>query len=80
VDDERLCGDARGGGVVEEVDAGVGVDGLGGVDAGGGRGPSAHGEALDDGVVDEDPDGEGLPLEDGDDVADDPLDDVVGGG
>ena len=81
MDDELLGGDARGGGVVEEEHAGVGVDGLGGVDARGCRRPSALREALDDGVVDEHAERErGLVVQHGDGAADDALDDVVGAG
>jgi hypothetical protein len=77
VDDELRGRDARGGGVVEEEDACVGVDGLRRVDARGGGGPSALREALDDGVVDEHPQRErGLVLQHGDGAADD----VVGAG
>ncbi|WVZ78252.1 LOW QUALITY PROTEIN: hypothetical protein U9M48_025995 [Paspalum notatum var. saurae] len=80
VDDELVGGDSRGGGVVEEVDAGVGVDGLGGVDARGGGGPAPLREALDDGVVDEHPEREVLPPEHGHVAAHDALDDVAGAG
>ena len=78
--DERLGGDARRGGVVEEVDAGVGVDGLRRVDARRGGGPPSLREALDDGVVHEHPERQRLAAEHRDGAAHDALDDVVGGG